>query len=125
MNAPGNHLEQRARKLYREAGWRLDPATVSRLRAARRTALDAAQAPRRARTTRLLLPAGAFAAVALATLIVLQPPQRHAATALPTAQAIEADFDLPPDADSADPNLYQNLDFYGWLATSGSPSDDR
>jgi hypothetical protein len=125
MNAPDNRLEQRARRLYREAAHRLDPATAGRLRAARRTALERAQAPRGARPARLLLPAGAFAAVALAVLTVWQPPQRHAAATHP-AQAIEADFDLPPDADSADPNLYQNLDFYGWLAANDSPdASDR
>jgi hypothetical protein len=31
---------------------------------------------------------------------------------------VQEDSDLPPDADSADPTLYQNLDFYGWLAAN-------
>jgi hypothetical protein len=37
----------------------------------------------------------------------------------------ETDNALPPDADTIDPNLYQNLDFYGWLAANenqASPS---
>jgi hypothetical protein len=69
----------------------------------------------------LLLPAGAFAVLALATLMIWQP-LRHADSAPPRAAsalpATDADADLPPDADSADPQLYQNLDFYGWLAAN-------
>jgi len=30
------------------------------------------------------------------------------------------DNTLPPDPEQADPNLYQNLDFYGWLAANDS-----
>jgi hypothetical protein len=67
-----------------------------------------------------LLPAGAFAVLALATLMIWQP-LRHAGSAPPqaiSATPADADNDLPPDADSADPQLYQNLDFYGWLAAN-------
>jgi type II secretory pathway component PulM len=125
MNSPDNTFEQRARALYREASQQLDPAIAGRLRAARRTALQAAAAP--ARKSHLLLPAGAFAVIAMATLMVWQPLQHGAgepAQAIQQGQAstAEADGDLPPDADSADPNLYQNLDFYGWLASSDSSS---
>ncbi|UGB38832.1 hypothetical protein [Frateuria soli] len=118
---PGSdRLARRARALYLDASRQLDPATAGRLRAARRQALDAARpAPRLA--SRLLLPAGAFAVLALATLMIWQP-LRHAdrapSHAMPAAAAVDADSDLPPDADSADPQLYQNLDFYGWLAAN-------
>ncbi|KRE90960.1 hypothetical protein ASG87_02165 [Frateuria sp. Soil773] len=120
-NRPGDPLEKRARGLYLEAARRLDPATAGRLRAARRTALEAPKAAPRA--GRLLLPAGAFAVIALATLMVWQPlhrgdtvPPHAASVALPAGD----DNDVPPDADSTDPNLYQNLDFYGWLAANDS-----
>jgi hypothetical protein len=126
MNAPRKNLEQRARELYREASQHIDPATAGRLRAARRTALESANAPKH-RTARWLIPSGAFAMLALAALMVWQPlPQR---TAVPPANiavsplaSTEQDSELPPDADQADPNLYQNLDFYGWLAANDQPA---
>jgi hypothetical protein len=111
----------RARALYQEASRQIDPATAGRLRAARRRALEAAQPTPARLAPRLLLPAGAFAVLALATLMIWQPSHHtdhapsRAATAIP---ATDADSDLPPDADSADPQLYQNLDFYGWLAAN-------
>ena len=125
MNASDKSLEQRARALYLEAGRRLDPATAGRLRAARRSALASAQAPVRHRV-RALLPAGALAAVALVALMAWQPLQRDSASS-PAADAVltsatptAADSELPPDADGPDdPTLYQNLDFYGWLAATG------
>jgi len=120
-NRPGDPLEKRARELYLEASRQLDPAMAGRLRAARRTALQASGST--AAMGRLLLPAGAFAVLALAMLMVWQPLQRgdtaspHAAVA--TSPAGD-DNEVPPDADSTDPNLYQNLDFYGWLAANDS-----
>lgn len=119
MTPDSEKLVRRARTLYREASRQLDPATADRLRAARRQALAARPAAAR-RAPRLLLPAGAFAVLALATLMIWQPLRHaaqapsHAAVALPA----DAETDLPPDADSADPQLYQNLDFYGWLASN-------
>jgi hypothetical protein len=114
-------FEQRARALYHEAANRLDPATAGRLRAARRSALEAAQAPASHRRMRTLLPVGALAAVALAALMVWQPLQHDAVPA--TAVAHAADNELPPDADgNDDPKLYQNLDFYSWLASTRAPS---
>jgi hypothetical protein len=125
MNSPDKHTEQRARALFHEASRRLDPTTAGRLRAARRTALEAAHAPRHSALTRMLLPTGAFAVLMLASLILWQPGQRGT---MPTAGLQSAsqggadlDNDLPPDPDTADPNLYQNLDFYGWLAASDTP----
>ena len=113
-------LARRARALYLDASRQLDPATSGRLRAARRQALEAAQPPARV-ASRLLLPAGAFAVLALATLMIWQPLRNmdHAPSrAVPAATTVDADSDLPPDADSADPQLYQNMDFYGWLAAN-------
>lgn len=114
-------LARRARALYLDASRQLDPTTAGRLRAARRQALDAARPAPARLVPRLLLPAGAFAVLALATLMIWQPLRNmdHAPShAMPAASTVDADNDLPPDADSADPQLYQNLDFYGWLAAN-------
>ncbi|MBP1475560.1 hypothetical protein J7I44_14695 [Frateuria sp. MAH-13] len=121
MTPDPDKLAQRARALYLDASRQLDPATSGRLRAARRQALEAAQPASARVASRLLLPAGAFAVLALATLMIWQP-LRHAdhapAHAVPAASTADTDTDLPPDADSADPQLYQNLDFYDWLAAN-------
>lgn len=126
MTSPDEHFEQRARELWREAAQRIDPATAGRLRAARRQALETAQAPTH-RAVRWLIPTGAFAAIALAAMMVWQPlPQHHATTAMHASGTIdELDNELPPDADKTDPNLYQNLDFYGWLASTNSRTATR
>lgn len=120
-------IARRARALYREAGQCIDPATAGRLRAARRHALDAAKAPQR-HTARWLVPTGAFAAIAFAMLMVWQPlsrgpsmPVNHAISS--TDQSADVDNDLPPDAEKTDPSLYQNLDFYGWLAANNAPNN--
>ena len=124
MNSLDKHLERRARELYLEASQRIDPVTAGRLRAARRTALAAAQAPKH-HLTRWLIPTGAFAAIALATLMVWQPVP-HDTVSSPnqtismSGSGTDMDTELPPDADKTDPNLYQNLDFYVWLAANNS-----
>jgi len=121
MTSDPDKLARRARALYLDASRQLDPAAAERLRTARRQALAAARPAPSRLAPRLLLPAGAFAVLALATLMIWQPLRHadqapsHAASAVPAA---DADSDLPPDADSADPQLYQNLDFYGWLAAN-------
>ncbi|HEV2621226.1 MAG TPA: DUF3619 family protein [Frateuria sp.] len=121
MTPDSDKFARRARALYLEAGRQLDPSTAERLRAARRQALAASHPAPHRFTSRLLLPAGAFAVLALATLMIWQP-LRHADSATPqeasATQTADADVELPPDADSADPQLYQNLDFYDWLAAN-------
>jgi hypothetical protein len=126
MTSPDEHFEQRARELWREAAQRIDPATAGRLRAARRQALETAKAPAH-RAVRWLIPTGAFAAIALAAMMVWQPlPQHHATSAMHASGTIDdLDSELPPDADKTDPNLYQNLDFYGWLASTSSHTAAR
>ncbi|TCV91276.1 hypothetical protein EC912_11222 [Luteibacter rhizovicinus] len=114
MSQRDEDIKRRARELYLRASSEVDPATAGRLRAARRNALDKPQAHA---TRRMLLPAGAFAVVALASLMLWQPLTGSSSAPTKAVQSVEADSDLPPDADSADPALYQNLDFYGWLAT--------
>lgn len=129
MTSPDERIERRARALYRQASQQLDPAIAGRLRAARREALQPVRSPHR--VARLLLPAGAFAVIALAALMVWQPHRGAPGPTVPTAAvatapgATQDDGELPPDADSADPNLYQNLDFYGWLAANDSAAPAR
>ena len=118
MNAPMPPFVERARAAYRAAARQVDPATAARLRAARQTALAAPHAAP-AWSRRVLLPAGAFAVLALA-LVTLWPNMR---TPLPAASPVavgeSGEGELPPDPDSTDPALYQDLDFYRWLAASG------
>ncbi|WP_199096984.1 DUF3619 family protein [Dyella sp. ASV21] len=127
MKAPDNHLERRARELYREAAHQLDPATAARLRAARRAALAGAEGSSLAhRLLQLLLPAGAFAAIAFAALMFSAPVEGPAGAGTGTsAIATDSDSELPPDAAAADPTLYQNMDFYGWLAKNGDSQASR
>jgi hypothetical protein len=117
-------LERRARELYHEAARRIDPATAGRLRAARREALAGTQHPHRSHhLARWLVPSGACAVIALAALLVWPSAPRPTAEAPAAATAAtggETDNALPPDPEQADPNLYQNLDFYGWLAANDS-----
>jgi hypothetical protein len=123
MTTPDSALQRRARELYQRASREVDPATAGRLRAARRTAL---LATRESHTRRMLLPTGAFAVIALAAMFAW-PTSQHS-TRVPSpivAMSSDVDNDLPPDADSADPALYQNLDFYGWLASSDSGHASR
>ncbi|HEX7813677.1 hypothetical protein [Dyella sp.] len=131
MNAPqhsidNRNLERRARALYRESTHRIDPVTAGRLRAARRTALEATRTSRQTRGLHVLLPTGALAAVALAVLMAWSPMQNRGSDALQpqsvAARVADSDMDLPPDPDSGDPSMYQNLDFYGWLASNNTSS---
>lgn len=122
-SGPEKPFEQRARALYHEAARRIDPATAGRLRAARREALASSQQEHRPHhLARWLVPSGACAAIALAALLTWPSAPRPVATAPVTAAATagETDNTLPPDPEQADPNLYQNLDFYGWLAANDS-----
>lgn len=122
MSQHDRELERRARDLYLRASRDVDPAMAGRLRAARRTALSQ---PHASTARRLLLPAGAFAVIALATLMVWQPGVSPSAPPA-ISQAGDADQnDLPPDADSADPALYKDLQFYSWLAYNDTPSTSR
>ena len=120
-------FELRARKLWREAARQIDPVTAGRLRAARREALHATRT-RMPHASRWLLPTGATAAIALAAMLVWQPlphaPPSRQANQIVSATA-EADNELPPDAEQADPTLYQNLDFYAWLAANDNQAATR
>ena len=81
----------------------------------------AQQAHRPHHLARWLVPSGACAVIALAALLVW-PSAPRPIVATPTTAAAgtggETDNALPPDPEQADPNMYQNLDFYGWLAAN-------
>jgi len=125
---PQQAFERRARALWHEAARRIDPATAGRLRAARREALQSTTAPMR-QASRWLIPTGALAAVALAAMMVWQPlphaPSPVQGGHTTAGPAPEADSELPPDAEQVDPSLYQNLDFYAWLAASDRHASTR
>ena len=113
---PKQDFEDRLRALYRRTADEVDTATAARLRASRRRALDAADKPRLARW---LMPAGAVAACLLAV-VVIWPSTPHGSAhgggTATTTLASTSDTGLPPDPDSSDPAMYQDLDFYAWLA---------
>jgi hypothetical protein len=121
MSQHDQELERRARNLYLRASRDVDPVVAGRLRAARRTALAH---PHHSTARRLLLPAGAFAVLALATLMVWQPGGGPPSPAV-VAQPGDEPNDLPPDADSADPALYKDLQFYSWLAYNDTRPSPR
>ena len=106
-------LMRRARALHEQACGHIDARTRAELAAARRRALAAGN---RHRHRAIWLPtAGAVAACALAIGVIWFRPQQVAAPSAsggPTAGEAE----LPLDADSQQLDLYQNLDFYQWLA---------
>ena len=117
--SPENHdveleLVSRARALHEHACEHVDARTRSKLAAARREAL-AAQSHRSHRT--IWLPAaGAVAACALAIGVVWFKPQPAGTQVATQSRAATSDSELPPDADAQQLELYQNLDFYQWLA---------
>ncbi|HUA79404.1 MAG TPA: hypothetical protein VL997_03455 [Dyella sp.] len=129
MNSSDKQFEQRARALYQEAAQSVDPVTAGRLRAARRTALEAASAHASPHhRARVLVPVGALAAIALAALVIWQrapqPQPEHNQQASVASEQQDSEY-LPPEAEKTDPGLYQNLDFYSWLAANDSSQTKR
>lgn len=112
-------VETRAREIFKNACAHVDARTGARLAIARREALDTAGQPSH---RRVWLPAaGAIAACALALGVVwfhagpASAPAVHIPAQGPTIAAA-TDTGLPSDADAEQLDLYQNLDFYQWLA---------
>lgn len=127
MNTSDSRIVQRARELYRAAAQQVDPRTSAQLRAARVRALAAAHTGAPRLGMRWLMPGGA-AAVALAAMLLWQPATRMAPPAGTASSGIDnrdVDNELPPDAEQTDPALYQNLDFYGWLAANDRATGNR
>lgn len=95
----------------------IDPATRTRLRAARREALAAAARPRRS-----WLPAAGLAAAAGAALLAVAvwrsgaPDARDAATGAPQTPVAATPLEPIPLAAAEDLDLYLDLDFFTWLA---------
>lgn len=115
FNADHDHeLMQRARALHEHACEHVDAATRAKLAMARHQA-SAAQDHRPRRM--IWLPAtGAAVACALVIGLVWFKPQPNSPDAPPVQVAAMPDAELPPDADARQFDLYQNLDFYQWLA---------
>lgn len=110
-------FENRLRALYRRTADEVDTAAAARLRETRRRALEAAQRPR---LVRWLMPMGAVAAGLLAVVVIWPSTSRHTGPARTGTSMSTADSSLPPDPEGADPAMYQNLDFYAWLADQPS-----
>jgi len=94
------------RELFDRASARVDQGTANRLRRARQHAL---QAHPRARMAYGLVPAGAFAATALALGLAWWMPQRPGA-APPAGQVTASDAEIDGLISDEDPDLY------AWLA---------
>ncbi len=108
-------LMRRARALHEHACEHIDTATRAKLAAARREALAARD--RHSHRAIWLSAASAMAACALVIGVVWFKPQPGETSSTPQMQAAAAsDAELPLDADAQQLDLYQNLDFYQWLA---------
>ncbi|MDA3915251.1 hypothetical protein [Oleiagrimonas sp.] len=108
-------FQERLRALYMRTADEVDTATAARLRTARGKALAVHDRPA---FTRWLFPLGAVATILLAAVVIWPAtPRRVSTQTVPVAVSSENDDNaLPPDPDSNDPALYQNLGFYTWLA---------
>lgn len=110
-------LARRAQEIHAQACADVDAHTQARLAAARRNAIAA----RGTSHKRVWLPAaGAMAACALAVAVIFWRP----VAAPPPAQGQQVasgDTELPLDADPRQMDLYQNLEFYQWLAQQPDP----
>jgi len=99
----------------------LDETTRARLRAARLRALDALDAPRAwhglAAPRRLLLASAAALALVLATTSWLAAWRQRESAARTLADGLD-DVEILATAD--DLELYDDLDFYRWLADEGT-----
>jgi hypothetical protein len=113
MENRDSELVKLAREIHSQACASVDARMHARLAAARRNAIMAARAPS---SRRVWLPAaGAMAACALAVGVIFWRPA-PAPSPAQTRQVAPGDVELPLDADNQPMDLYQNLDFYQWLA---------
>lgn len=108
-----DEIERKARALYRRSCQALPAKTRHTLQRAR---LNAATTQPRRLANRMLMPAGALAASALALAVGWNyfPPLHHAT---PQSTHYSTDSTSAPVHDTDSTELYQNLDFYRWLAT--------
>jgi hypothetical protein len=116
MSSPNANREreiaERARELFARSVQGVDGHTRSKLARARAGAVEAAAAGRQRwlPSRSVLVPAGGFAAAALALALVWQNP---AAPPAAIAPAVLSDLDLLLDGEDLD--LLEDLDFYAWL----------
>lgn len=99
----------------------IDPATRTRLRAARTSAIDAPRKPRRWLPVAGLVAATSAAAVAIAVWRVGSPtggPESVAPAPVPVPIAATPNDSIPVAA-AEDLDLFLDLDFYTWLAEDG------
>lgn len=122
-NTSDRELVTRAREIHSQACANVDAHTRAQLAAARRNAMAPERAPSH---KRMWLPAaGAMAACALAVGVILWRPA-SAPTPAQGQQVASNVAELPLDTDSKQMDLYQNLEFYQWLAQqpdSGASAD--
>lgn len=116
MTEEHNALERRARELFRQSCRQLPQADRQALRASRLDALTRQRAPL---LQRLLIPAGAVAASTLALVVAWTwlPSHDRQSHSHPAASAAHAD--------NADLEMYQDLDFYRWLAAQDEKAPQR
>jgi len=107
-------LMQHARALHDYACEHIDAGTRTKLAVARREALAAKE--RRPHRMIWLPATGAAAACALVIGLALFKPQAENPAAPQTQAVSTGDAELPLNADTQQFDLYQNLDFYQWLA---------
>jgi hypothetical protein len=110
-------FEKRARELLEESTQRLDGRVRSRLTQARFAAVEEARRARHPFAWRTWVPAGALAAAAVLA-VVLWNGQ---ATQPPVASGAPSLDDLEIVAGGENFELLENLDFYEWVSTQGSP----
>src|SRR5581483_6731869 len=103
------------RALHEHACAHVDARTRAKLAAARREALTAKD--HRSSHRLIWLPAaGAVAACALVLGVMWFKPQPANTPPQTQTQVAANDAELPLDTDTQQLDLYQNLDFYQWLA---------
>jgi hypothetical protein len=116
-------VESRARGIFRTACEHADPYYALRLGLARRKAVNAGAKPHALRVWAPLT--GAAACCALALGAVWMHPLRQASPAatsvssapIANAEPLDSQEDLPPEIDSGQMEMVQDLDFYRWLAS--------
>jgi hypothetical protein len=108
-------FEKRTRELLDESAARLDGRTRSRLTQARHAALDRLERPPRL-GWRVLVPAGAAAAVAMLAVLMWRPDAPGVPTIAQAESPVE-DLELLTDAEAPDfAEAGDDLEFYEWAA---------
>lgn len=110
-------FEERARALLEESTQQLDGQVRSRLTQARFAAVDEARRARHRLSWRTWVPAGALATAAVLAVVLWSG---HSAPP-PSVLGAQSLDDLEIVAGGENFELLENLDFYEWVSTQGSP----